>query len=63
MNAKNVGVKKYVHNDEYVAKAKRLKKEGKFVHPLIYKGDMGLVRGFYVYAALVNQFKKYKKYS
>ena len=37
-----------------------LDKKGKRCHPLIYKGDMSPVRAFYVYAQLLNYYRKYK---
>ena len=55
-------IKRYVKTGKYIKRAIDLKKRGKFCHPLIYKGDMSPSRAFYVYAQLLNYFRKYHKY-
>ena len=56
-------IKKYVKDPELIKRAIDLNKKGKRCHPLIYKGDMSLQRRFYIYAQLLNYFRKYKKYN
>ncbi|MGN0172987.1 MAG: ATP-grasp domain-containing protein [Acutalibacteraceae bacterium] len=55
-------IKKYVKDPDMIKRAIDLDKKGKRCHPLIYKGDMSPVRAFYVYAQLLNYYRKYKKY-
>lgn len=52
---------RYVKNPELRKKVQRLYREGKVSYPLKYKGDMRPDRAFYVYAALLNQFRKYHR--
>ena len=56
-------IKKYVKDPDSIKRAIDLSKKGKRCHPLIYKGDMSLSRRFYIYAQLLNYFRKYKKYN
>jgi len=53
---------RYAGTDEMRARVKRLFREKKVSHPLIYKCDLSLVRRFYVYASFYNQYRKYSKY-
>lgn len=55
-------IMKYVPEGEFKEQAKRLYREGKVTYPLRYKADKNLKRKFYVNAALLNQFRKFKKY-
>ncbi len=55
-------IMKYVPESDFKELARRLFKEGKVTYPLIYKADKNLKHNFYARAALVNQFRKFKKY-
>ena len=55
-------IKQYVKDTDMIKRAIDLNKKGKRWQPLIYKGDMSPIRAFYVYAQLLNYFRKYKKY-
>lgn len=55
-------IKKYVKDKDMIKRAIDLQKKNKVCHPLIYKGDMSPIRAFYVYAQLLNYFRKYRKY-
>ena len=55
-------IMKYVPESDFKDLARRLFKEGKVTYPLIYKADKNLKHNFYARAALVNQFRKFKKY-
>ena len=55
-------IMKYVPESDFKDLARRLFKEGKVTYPLIYKTDKNLKHNFYARAALVNQFRKFKKY-
>lgn len=55
-------IMKYVPEGEFKEQAKQLYREGKVTYPLRYKADKNLKRKFYVNAALLNQFRKFKKY-
>lgn len=56
-------IKKYCRNKELAEKAVRLKKQGNWSHPLLYSKDRHLKRDFYVYANLMNYYRKYKNNS
>lgn len=55
-------IMKYVPESDFKDLARRLFKEGKVTYPLLYKADKNLKHNFYARAALVNQFRKFKKY-
>ena len=62
MNLPYALVKKYVTNRDILAKAERLKKEGKAYHTLIYKNDNHLSRRFMIalqYARKIHYYPKY----
>lgn len=62
LNLPFVLVKKYVKNEEILAKACKLRREGKAFHTLIYKGDYHLGRRFIVnlqYARKIHYYPKY----
>ncbi len=55
-------VKKYVKNEKILAKADKLRREGKAFHTLKYEGDYGLGRRFVVnlqYARKIHYYPKY----
>lgn len=52
-------IMRYVKDPENRAQVRRLYREGKVSYPLAYKGDMSPKRAFYVYASLMNQYRKY----
>jgi len=43
-------------------RVRRLYREGKVSNPLVYKKDRSLVRNFYVYLALLNYIRKFRRY-
>ncbi len=55
-------IMRFVTSPEQRAQVKRLYKQKKVCHPLVYQCDLGLVRRAYVYASLFNQYRKYKTY-
>ena len=55
-------LKKYVRDDEYVAKAIELKKKHKMVDPLKYKGEKSFKHKFYLILRAMNYKKKYRIY-
>ena len=52
-------IMRYVKDPKNRADVKRLYREGKVSYPLDYKCDMSPKRRFYVYASLMNQYRKY----
>lgn len=58
----NFVIKKYVDNKELVKEFLKLKKEGKYTHPLYFKKDINIKRWFYIKIAYLNQIRKFKKY-
>ena len=52
---------KYV-GEKYVKEIKKLKKEGKFVNPLFYKGDNKLLRTAALIKSQLRQYGNYRKY-
>ena len=52
---------KYV-DEKYVKQMKELKKEGKFVNPLFYKGDNKILRTAALVKGQLRQYGNYKKY-
>jgi D-aspartate ligase len=54
-------INKYVTSPALLKEIKTLIKEGKFVRPLHYKKDRGLVRKIYLYLKDINYISKYKK--
>ena len=52
---------KYV-GEKYVKEIKKLKKEGKFVNPLFYKGDNKLLRTAALIKSQLKQYGNYRKY-
>ena len=52
-------IMRYVKQPENREAVKRLYREGKVSYPLAYKGDMSPTRAFFVYASLMNQYRKY----
>ena len=55
-------IMKYVPESDFKNLARRLFKEKKVSYPLLYKADKNLKHNFYARAALINQFRKFKKY-
>ena len=55
-------IMKYVPESDFKDLARKLFKEGKVTYPLIYSKDKNLKHNFYARAALLNQFRKFKKY-
>lgn len=55
-------IMKYVPESDFKDLARKLFKEGKVTYPLLYKADKNLKHNFYARAALLNQFRKFKKY-
>lgn len=55
-------IMKYVPESDFKNLARKLFKEGKVTYPLIYKEDKNIMHNFYARAALLNQFRKFKKY-
>ncbi len=55
-------IMKYVPDGDFKEQAKRLYKEGKVSYPLKYKADKSFRRRIYVNLALLNQYRKFKKY-
>ncbi|MCQ2462093.1 MAG: hypothetical protein MJ177_01650 [Clostridia bacterium] len=53
-------IKKYCRNRQLTDKAVQLRKQGNWVHPLLYSKDRHIKRDFYVYAGLLNYYRKYK---
>ena len=55
-------IMKYVPESDFKDLARKLFKEGKVTYPLLYKADKNLKHNFYARAALLNQYRKFKKY-
>lgn len=55
-------IMKYVPESDFKDLARKLFKEGKVTYPLLYSKDKNLKHNFYARAALLNQFRKFKKY-
>lgn len=55
-------IMKYVPESDFKNLARKLFKEGKVTYPLLYKADKNLKHNFYARAALLNQYRKFKKY-
>lgn len=55
-------IMKYVPESDFKDLARKLFKEGKVTYPLLYKEDKNFKHNFYARAALLNQFRKFKKY-
>lgn len=55
-------IMKYVPESDFKNLARKLFKEGKVTYPLLYKEDKNLKHNFYARAALLNQYRKFKKY-
>ncbi len=55
-------IMKYVPESDFKDLARKLFREGKVTYPLLYKADKNLKHNFYARAALLNQFRKFKKY-
>ncbi|MDR1630638.1 MAG: hypothetical protein LBS36_10575 [Oscillospiraceae bacterium] len=55
-------VLRYASTPELRAKVKQLYRKKKVSYPLDYAPDMSPKRRFYVYASLMNQYRKYQKY-
>jgi len=55
-------IMKYVPESDFKDLARKLFKEKKVTYPLLYKADKNLKHNFYARAALLNQFRKFKKY-
>lgn len=53
---------RYASEPKLREQVKRLYRAGKVSYPLDYAPDMNLKRRFYVYASLMNQYRKYHKY-
>jgi len=53
---------KYVKNEKAVQEMKELIKQGKYVNPLFYKGDLGFKRFKAIFKTHLSHFVKYKKY-
>lgn len=51
-------IKKYVNNKEIIKEVKKLKRN----NPLDYKKDFSVKRKVYIYMALINHIRKFKKY-
>ena len=51
-------IRKYVKDKGLIREAKKLKKS----NPLDYKKDFSLKRKMYIYMALINHIRKFKKY-
>ncbi|MBR1810630.1 MAG: hypothetical protein IJ766_03125 [Clostridia bacterium] len=52
---------RYVKDPATRAQVKRLYREGRVSYPLAYKCDLAPKRRFYVYASLLNQYRKYHR--
>lgn len=52
---------RYVKDEALRKKVKKLWRQGKVSYPLFYKADMSPKRAFYVFAAYLNQYRKYSK--
>lgn len=55
-------IMKYVPDGDFKQQATRLYKAGRVSYPLKYKADKNLIRRVYVNLALLNQFRKFKKF-
>lgn len=55
-------IMKYVPESDFKNLARKLFKEKKVTYPLLYKEDKNLKHNFYAIAALLNQYRKFKKY-
>lgn len=55
-------IMKYVPESDFKDLARKLFKEGKVTYPLLYKEDKNFKHNFYARAALLNQFRKFRKY-
>ena len=55
-------IMKYVPESDFKDLARKLFKEKKVTYPLLYKADKNLKHNFYARAALINQFRKFRKY-
>ncbi len=53
---------KYVKNDELKKKMKKLIKEGKYVNPLYFKKDNGIIRNLRLVKSQMGHYLKFKKY-
>jgi D-aspartate ligase len=58
---KNVALK-YINPTEYKKDIKDLIRSGKFVNPLFYKGDRGIIRRLRLEKSMIGHYFKYKKY-
>jgi len=54
-------IMRYLKNKELRKKVRKLWFSGKVSYPLFYKPDMNPKRAFYVFAAYINQYRKYLK--
>ena len=54
-------IMRYLKNKELRKKVRKLWFSGKVSYPLFYKADMNPKRAFYVFAAYINQYRKYLK--
>ena len=55
-------IMKYVPESDFKNQARQLFREHKVTYPLLYKADKNLKHNFYARAALLNQYRKFKKY-
>jgi len=53
---------KYIRQDQYQEKMKKLISTGKVVNPLLYQPDMGLGRSLRTFKSIMSHYAKYKKY-
>ena len=53
---------RYVKNDKYRKKMKRLIREGKYVNPLWFKPDNDIKRNLKLFKSQMGHYLKFKKY-